>query len=209
MAARAEELRRRGRNADGAAVEPTKLTIAAVVAFAAFVVLYALSETGTALLVSGMRGSAAIALPLAICIACRTIASVWRGPVLLRFSRTAAMACDGEAAASVRAAAQLRGSLGGAGHVHRVRLALPALAWISAAVVAGRALGQPRAAPGWASLVLVVALCASLIFPARPFWYREARDGAVLVHPPDACVRLLRDRTAAGEVLCGHDANGG
>lgn len=189
-------------------MQPTKLTIAGVLAFAAFAVLYALSETGAPLVEAAMRGSAALALPLSLCTACRTVAAIWRGPVLLQFARTAAVACDGADAERVRAAAQIRGSLGGAGYVHRVRLVLPATAWFSAAFVAGRALEQPRASAGWASGALALALCASVRLPARPFWYREGRDGALLVHPPAACARLLEKR-AAGDVLCGHDANGG
>ncbi len=186
----------------------SKLTTAAVTAFAAFVLLYAVASSGAPHVVAAMHASAAVALPLAVFVAGRTVVSAWRGPVLVQFPRTAAVVCFRNEAERVRTAAQLRGSLGGAGHVHRGRLAFPAAAWVTAAVLAGSALEDSGAAATYASGVLALALAATVALPARPFWYREARDGAVLVHPRAVCSRLAV-RQEASEMAWRGDANGG
>lgn len=137
--------------------------------------------------------AAAAALALAVAAAGRTVVSVWRGPALQRFSHDEAVCCSPSQAAAVRAAAQLRGTLGGAGHVHRGHLALPALGWLAAAAFALEAVSEPveSLTPLWAGAALVLGIAAR-VFPARPFYYREAVGNRVVFHPRIAWEEFLR-----------------
>jgi hypothetical protein len=100
--------------------------------------------------------------------------------------------CGPAEAELVRAAAQLRGTLGGAGHLHRVRLALPAAAWCAAAAAALAGPEVLDVAP-WTTLAGVL-VTAALLFPAKAFFYREATGGRVVVHPASAREDLVRAR---------------
>ncbi len=164
----------------------------AMAALGAFGSLFALSAAGSPVAPPLVGASAAVALLLALAAAGRTLSSAWRGPSLVQFARDAAVECDPAESSEVRAAAQLRGTLGGAGHVHPRRLAFPAAAWFAAATLAGCALGCPELGPGWPATLLVVALVAVAAFPAIPFWYREAHGGIVLLYPRAAFAAVVR-----------------
>ncbi len=170
----------------------SKLTAIAVAALCALGAMIALGAAGRPVAPGFVHASAAIALPLALVAAFRTMASAWRGPVLVQFRREAAIECDPVESEEVRAAAQLRGTLGGAGHVHPCRLVFPVLGWMAAAAVAVWALREPDLALRWPVSGLVLALVATVAFPSVPFWYREASGGVVLLHPRAAFEGLIR-----------------
>ncbi len=131
--------------------------------------------------------SSAAALPFALIVSIRTIAWVWRGPVIVRFPLEEAALVSGSDADRVRNAAQLRGTMGGAGHLRRSRLVIRAAAWtsISAALASTMLDASKGITAAWAVAAVVAAIVARA-FPATPFWYREARGGGVLVHPSAA-----------------------
>jgi hypothetical protein len=135
------------------------------------------------------------------------VAFVWRGPELVGFRRRDAVLCDVAESAAIRAAAQLRGTTGGAGHVYRLRLAFPAIAW---AAVAAQSAGFLRSDLGppenWPLAVVLPAALLALLFPARSFWYREVTGGCVIVHPPRACVDAL-ESAGVGPALTRFDPN--
>jgi hypothetical protein len=144
------------------------------------------------------RALAVAAVPLALAMAIRAAAAIWRGPELLPFPVEYATLCRGADAAEVRAVARVRGALGGAGHVHRERLVFPAAAWLVAAGVLGLVAASATQGPEWrlGLELLALGLAARALFPARPFWYREHRDGAVVVYPASVtayvCLRARR-----------------
>ncbi len=170
----------------------SRLTVGAVVACATLAALCTLREAGVVIPSLTMSAVAAGALVLALAGAVRTIAAVWRGPELIHFQPADAVECDPAEASGIRAAAQLRGALGGAGHVHRARLVFPAAAWVAAAALGASPLVGFGVETVSASAVLLVAGAATFAFPARPFWYRETRGGSLLVHPRDARALLVR-----------------
>jgi hypothetical protein len=168
------------------------LTVLAVAAWLTFAALAAAHRTSAPMPGSTLSAAAAVALGLALVAAARSALAVWRGPPLRTFPHDEAVVCAPGEAVAVRAAAQLRGSLGGAGHVHRGRLGLATIAWLSAAacalavlVDAGHAL-----APLGAGATVVLGAVARLL-PARPFYYREAMGGWIVVHPRHAAERLV------------------
>jgi hypothetical protein len=139
-----------------------------------------------------------IAAPVALAAAGHAIASLWRGPTILSFSRADSDTCTPDEAAYVRFVAQHRGTMGGAGFLHPGRVLLPAGAWIAAAAE-GAALASIELEP-WAfaaiALAGVGAAAATLLFPARPFFYREATGGTAIVSPPSVA-RDLKARAKA------------
>lgn len=159
---------------------------------AGLVAAYRVSATVTAQAVSA---AAVAALGLAVVAAGRNAASVWRGPALRPFPHDDAVCCSPSQAAVVRAAAQLRGTLGGAGHVHPRRLALPAFGWLAAAAFALEAVFDPMdpAMLLWAGGALALWSAAAML-PARPFFYREAVGGRLVIHPRCAWDDLVRCR---------------
>lgn len=146
-------------------------------------------------LVAALAGASLVASAAAALL---TFAAVWRGPVIVSFRRREAVLCDPIDADAVRAGAQLRGTMGGAGHVHPGRLALPSLAWAAAALLAARIAADPSLAtvPAWPAIAALATALAAALLPARSFFYREVIGGCVLVHPPGACIRLLDSRAA-------------
>lgn len=137
--------------------------------------------------------SAALAIvcaPVSLAVALRELLAIRRGPPLWSFPLRHAVVCRPEEASRVRAAAQIRGGLGGAGHLRPLRLILPAFAWIAAGALVAFTAGGSREAAALALAGLAASLAATLLLPARPFWYRERSDGAVLVFPPDLCDRM-------------------
>lgn len=164
----------------------------------------ALAATGLSLILVGAdfagypipenvtRDLALVSAPLAAVLAIRTAAAYWRGPTLLHFPVEYALLCHGGEAEAIRGSANIRGALGGAGHLHRGRLVFPVVAWLAAAVVLAHvALGAAdrqefrRALTIWA-----FALVARAVLPPRPFWYRERRDGSIVVYPASIRARV-------------------
>jgi hypothetical protein len=137
---------------------------------------------------------AAAAAPIAIAAAGHAIVAYWRGPTIVSFLRTDSEDCSADEAAYVRLASQLRGTIGGAGFLNPARLALPAVAWLSAAVE-GLALLAPGAD---ASVFVVLAIvgigsaAAAVLLPPHAYYYREATGGTAIVSPPSAARRLKR-----------------
>jgi hypothetical protein len=91
--------------------------------------------------------TAAVAVPAATAAALQRLAYLWRGPSIVSFSRMDAVRCGVSDAEEIRAAAQVRGTLGGAGHVYRARLALH-VAWPGPRRRRRRAAGSPTQADG-------------------------------------------------------------
>jgi hypothetical protein len=179
-----------------------RTTIAAVVAWTAFGAL-ALIRLSGARLAPGVFVSVAVgALAFALLEASRDVVSIWRGPQIVTFSGDEAEICGPEEAEAIRAAAKLRGTLGGAGHVHSARLLLPAIAWVAAAVLAGGAIRDPGldSMPGWPVAVVAAGIAAAVLFPARPFYYREAIGGRIVLHPRSARAQLITPIPVRGEV---------
>ena len=139
---------------------------------------------------AGLLAAAVVAAGLALAAAARTASWAWRGPALVRFPTDDVAVCGAREADAVRAAARIRGTLGGAGHVHRGRLALPVISWAlaAAAALAGPEVGD--AAP-WMAL-LGASASASLLLPPGTFYYREATGGRVVLHPASTREDLLR-----------------
>ncbi len=165
----------------------TAAITAAVAAFAATLAIDPLVARAGAV----TRGLALLAALLALVMAVRTCAAYWRGPELMHFPVEYAVLCHGAEAAGVRAVAALRGPLGGAGFVHRGRLVLPLFAWLGvSAVLAYGAIGGEMLDWRDGLELLVPFVAARVAFPARPFWYREHRDGAVVLYPASVAGRV-------------------
>lgn len=135
---------------------------------------------------------ALVAAPVAMVGAIQSIAAIWRGPTIVSFGRDDAVPCTAGEAAFVRASAQLRGLMGGAGHLYPRRLVLPSLAWLAAAVVGLLCLDHQLelvAAPWGVALALAAAVLA-FVFPPRPYFYRDTTGGGALLAPASAAYRL-------------------
>lgn len=159
---------------------------------------------------TALTTSAFLALVVALALSGRYVARFFRGPPLLAFPKDRAVLCEPHEAVVIRAAAQLRGTLGGAGHVHRARLMLPATAWAAAAVFAEGFVAPGAEASVWPVVVLVPAAVSSLLLRPRPFHYREAMGGWLVVHPPVARDWLVRGRqqgTALRGVTLAHGSD--
>lgn len=170
----------------------TSFTAAAIGACAALAALEVGQAFGVAMPRASVVAAASTAAVLAATVALRHVAFVWRGPVIVSFRRREGMLCDAREAEAVRAAAQLRGTLGGAGHLFPRRLLVSALGWGAASVQALALLLPERSAGTFAPLVAVLVLGGlAVLFPAVPFYYREAAGGCVVAFPSEACMRLL------------------
>jgi hypothetical protein len=175
----------------------SKLAAGALVVTAVGIGAVSLQLAGRPVSASLTRGIALAALPVAIAMAIRTASAIWRGPALMHFPVEYAVLCRASEAADVRAAACLRGPLGGAGHVHRGRLVVPVVGWLLAAVVLGFVAAGAAERPECrqALVWMGVAVAARALFPARPFWYRERRDGSVVLYPASVTAHVsLRAR---------------
>jgi hypothetical protein len=161
-------------------------------AWLALQALAAARHAGAAIPLASLAAAAAVTAGLALYCALRTASSVWRGPPIVSLPKDDVVPCDPPEAELIRAAAQLRGTMGGAGHVHPRRLALPALAWLAAAASA-LAWADPLDAAPWVALVGAAATAAYL-FPATAFLYREATGGRLVLHPPSARREIVRSR---------------
>ncbi len=179
----------------------TRVTWVAVATSGAFLALLGARCLGAFVPKAQLIVSAAVAAPIALAAGVQRLVYLWRGPSIVSFSRIEAVRCSAADAEAIRAAAQLRGTLGGAGHLHRARLALHALALLAAASLAGFALLSPKSdAGGTSSFAVVVGMgLLAMLLPARPFYYREATNGDVLVSPPFARVLLLPARSRVSD----------
>ena len=135
-----------------------------------------------------------VAAPIAILGAVQSIAAFWRGPIIVPFARGDAVACSPAEAAFIRSSAQLQGLMGGAGHVYPRRLLYPAAAWAAAGLVGVAVLVDPVAQTVGPLPVGVTAVAAflALLFPARPYFYRDTTGGGAVLSPPSAAYRLKR-----------------
>ncbi|HET8542438.1 MAG TPA: hypothetical protein VFL83_21370 [Anaeromyxobacter sp.] len=171
------------------------------VAGGAWVALQALSairDAGAGIPSSSLAAAGVVAAALAGLAALRTASWAWRGPVIVPLPEDDVVVCCPPEAEAIRAAAQLRGTMGGAGHVHPGRLVLPAAAWASAAAAALAGPELLDAAP-WIA-VLAASATAALALPARAFFYREATGGRVVLHPASSREELLRSPRARAAV---------
>ncbi len=163
-----------------------KLTVAATATSGALLTLLAARRLGAPVPTPAIVICAAVAAPIALAAGVQRLVYLWRGPSVVSFSRIEAVRCGGAEAEAIRAAAQLRGTLGGAGHVHRSRLALHALAYFATASLGAVALASSGsdAVGAWPLAVVAGAGVGAVLLPARPFYYREATNGDVVVSPP-------------------------
>ncbi|HEX9309035.1 MAG TPA: hypothetical protein VF894_16190 [Anaeromyxobacter sp.] len=179
----------------------TLTAIAAIAAWTALVVVGGLRVLGVEVSFAVAATCAALAGPVAITASIQSATGLWRGPDIETFSRTEAVACaPGGEAGAVRAGAQIRGTMGGAGYLYPRRLALPAIAWVAAAVAGAEGVVPAvlALAGPWPILAALTAGFAAFAFPSRPFYYREVTGGGVVVSPPPAAYRLAaRARRAA------------
>jgi hypothetical protein len=173
----------------------SKFVALALAVTAASFVAFALDLTGHSLSLNLTKALALASAPLAAALAARNAAAYWRGPALVHFPVEYAVLCYGQEAETVRSAAHLRGALGGAGHLHPRRLAFPVIAWLAAATALGYVALGGAGMPGCqrALAVMALALVARVVLPPRAFWYRERRDGSLVVYPA-----AIRSRVSAG-----------
>lgn len=186
----------------------TRVTGAAACAAGTLAALQVARASGVVVPRPALVVAAVVSMVLAAAVSARTVAFVWRGPDIISFRRRDAVLCDAAEAAAVRTAAQLRGTMGGAGHVHRFRLAFPAIAWAAVAAQSAAFLVAGEAGPApWPLAIAFPAALLSLLLPARSFWYREVTGGCVLAHPCPACLHLLQV-AGVGPALTRFDPNG-
>jgi hypothetical protein len=167
---------------------------ATLTSWLALVTVGGLTAAGFEIAPAARLACMAVAGPVALAAAARVACAAWRGPPVVAFERAEAAPCGPSDAETIRAAAQLRGTMGGAGYVHASRLLFPALAWL-AALASAAELVSPRALAAfgaWPCAIAISATTVALLFPARPFWYREITGGGVLVSPPAAAAILTR-----------------
>jgi hypothetical protein len=191
----------------------TRLTAGTVGAWVALGLALAAVAAGLPAPARAIPLLAGAACALSVTEGIRTALAAWRGPVITSFPRVDAVLCDPRCADTIRGGAQLRGTMGGAGYVFRARLAFPAIAWGAAAAIAAALVRAPslRVVPGATVAVLACAIAASLLAPARPFFYREVTGGRLLVFPPGACAELLAGgpARASGERAAAAGADAG
>jgi hypothetical protein len=178
--------------------------LAAVVAWLALVTLAGLRAVAIEPPHVAVVAGALVGGPIAAVAALQVVGSIWRGPAIRRFSRHESVHCGAEYAAVIRQGAQLRGTMGGAGHLHPRRLVFPAVGWAAAALAGAEVLAQPaaRAGAAWAAFVAVGAVTGAFLFPAKPYYYRETTGGGVVVSPPEAAV-WLAERACPGDLGAG------
>lgn len=143
---------------------------------------------------------ALVGAPIALAGGIQALAAIWRGPIIVAFGRADSIPCSPSEAAFVREHAQLRGMMGGAGHLYPPRLVLPSLAWLAAAAVGAGGLSPElgQALGIWPVALAVAAAVLAILFPARPYFYRDTTGGGALLSPPSSAYRLTRRARAAG-----------
>ncbi len=178
---------------------PTVTVVATVAAWLALEAVAGLHAAGVAVPPDVAIACVVIAGPLALAAGVRNVLAVWRGPPVMAFTGEA-VRCGPADAQTIRASAQLQGTMGGAGHLRRARLVFPILAW-GTAIVAGAEVAVPTAlhlAGPWPLLLAALAAFGAWLFPSRPYWYREMTGGGVIVTPPEAAA-FLTARAPGGE----------
>jgi hypothetical protein len=170
----------------------SKLTALTLAVTASSFLALALDFVGHPAPLGVSRMLALASAPLALALAIRNAAAYWRGPALLHFPVEYAVLCYGQVAETVRASAHLRGALGGAGHLHRARLVFPMIAWLAAATVMGYVALGGAGMPGCRTALAFFAagLVLRIALPPRAFWYRERRDGSLVVYPASIRARV-------------------
>jgi hypothetical protein len=152
---------------------------------------------------------AVLAAPVALAAAGQVAAGFWRGPVIHSFSPNDAEACTPDEASFIRLGAQLRGTMGGAGYLHPARLLFPALAWVATAVEG--MLVVASGVEGWVfgalATIAVAGASATMLLPARAYYYRDATGGGALLSPPTTARRLKRLAALAQAVTTGKPAD--
>jgi hypothetical protein len=129
---------------------------------------------------------------LAASVAVRHLSFIRRGPVIADYHRGEGLLCDARESAAIRAAAQLRGTLGGAGHLYPRRLVISAAAWAAAALQAVLLVLPEHDAGRFLPVVLLgVTTAAFARFPAIAFYYRETAGDCVVAYPARICARIL------------------
>lgn len=177
--------------------ESSLVGVLALLAWIALVVLGLAHLAELHLPLAAVIAAVALGVPAVMLSAAQALLAVRRGPAIVAFGRDDAVLCSSQEAEVVRAAAQLRGTMGGAGHLHPRRLALVAVAWASAAASGLEALADGALVLGaWPAIAALLAAAVAFIFPARAFFYREVTGGAVVASPPSAAGYLLAHRPA-------------
>ncbi len=187
----------------------TLTALATVAAWLALAVVGVLRAADVEVSFAAAVACAVVAGPVALAATFRTIVSVWLGPRIVTFSREDAELCGLPDAEALRAAAQLRGTMGGAGHLHRARLVFPAVAWAAALVMGMQGIDASVVAGAgpWPLVVAAMAALAAWLFPSRPYWYREVTGGGVIVSPPETAALVAARR--AGARTSAHAAGSG
>jgi len=146
-----------------------------------------------------------LAQPLAVAAALRAAASYWRGPDLISFTRGDSETCTPAEAEYVRAHAQLRGTMGGAGYLYRHRLVLPVVAWLSAAMAGATVIseGIDEVVGAWPVALTTTVAFVAFLLPSRPYYYRDTTGGGAIVCPPPAAFRLKRRAGIASAIARG------
>ncbi len=178
---------------------PTVTVVATVAAWLALEAVAGLHAVGVAVPPDVAIACVVVAGPLALAAGVRNVLAVWRGPPVIAFTGEA-VRCRPADALTIRASAQLQGTMGGAGHLHRSRLVFPIVAW-AGVIVVGAEVAIPTALHGagpWPAVISAIAAFGAWLFPSRPYWYREMTGGGVLVTPPEAAA-FLAARAPGGE----------
>ena len=170
----------------------TRFTVWALAACAGFAAVEVAEELGAPVPRGGLEVLGTLAAVLAAMAAIRNVAHVRRGPSIVEFQRRDATLCDARESAAIRAAAQLRGTMGGAGYLFPRRLAFSAVGWAATGVQAALLAVPEHGTATFLPLgVAVLAVLLTARFPAIPFYYRETVGQCVVAFPADACSRLL------------------
>jgi hypothetical protein len=180
----------------------------AVAALAAWLVLTFVGlvrAAGGAVPYAAELASAVVATPIALVAAGCAVAALWRGPTIVSFGLADSIPCGAAEAAHVRAHAQLRGTMGGAGFLYPRRLLLAAAAWAAAGAVGLSGFSESLCdlVGPWAVAAALLSAFAAFLFPARPYFYRDTTGGGAVLSPPSAAYRLKRRAQIAESVARG------
>jgi hypothetical protein len=169
------------------------MVVGTLASWLALVAITGLRLVGFAIPPAMQLACGAIAAPIVAAAAVATAFAISRGPRVIEFELGDAVVYKPGEARAIRDAAQLRGTMGGAGHVYPARLMFPFGAWIGAAVSGTEIVsaGVLEVAGPWPLALALCAAVAALLFPSRPFWYREVTGGGVLATPPAAAALVV------------------
>ena len=149
---RPSSLERSGAGGDVVNGASTGTALAAVAAWLALATVGGLSARGVAVPLPAAAACSLLAGPVALAGLIEAVTSFWRGPAIVPFARDEAVSCTTAEATFVRAAARLRGTMGGAGHLTPAASPSRPFAWAAPPIVgrrgARRARSPVRAGPG-------------------------------------------------------------